>query len=169
MHLDGEFLHLTVSQICASALYTSSETEMLVSHLKTEVSQNRNPLPLSLGKPCSTACHREMKMLRLGARSHSCSPEMLQTEWILSILRGLIQHRKQSRKTWENRKSINAISSARMKPHSKMLWTFVLSLKIAFCILLSSSNHRLLRWKNPNKQSFAFYWECFLHYFNQQN
>lgn len=77
---NGEFLHLTVSQICA--LYTSNEIEMLVSHLKTEVSQNWNPFPFSLGKSCSTARHREMKMLRLGAGSHSCSPEMLQTEWI---------------------------------------------------------------------------------------
>lgn len=145
-------------------------------------------LPMRLRCLCPIS---KLRWVRTEILSHSAWGSLAQlpaTEkwkcsgWVLDLILAALRCYKQNgfhskragsaqkAKQKDLRKSkVTAISSTRMKPRTKMLWTFVLSLKITFCVLLSSSNCKTLRWKTPNKQSFAFYWECFIYYFNQQN
>lgn len=81
------------------------------------------PLPLSLAKSCSIDHHSEMKMLLLG--SNHILAGLISYRMGL-ILEGLVRYRKESRNT-KGGGEVTAVCSPRLKPHRKLLQTFVLS------------------------------------------
>lgn len=81
------------------------------------------PLPLSLAKSCSIDHHSEMKMLLLG--SNHILAGLISCRMGLT-LKGLVRYRKESRNT-RGGGEVTAVCSPRLKPHRKLLQTFVLS------------------------------------------